>query len=144
MSTIPQRADLVQVVVVEDNADDALLTMRALSKLKPAVSVKLVRDGAEALELLVGNGACRPQLIFLDLKLPKVHGLEVLRLLREDPASRKIPVVVLTSSDDPRDIAKAKEFGAERYIRKPIDWELYANAICEVAETLLSSVSCGL
>lgn len=137
-----QDGRLIQIVVVEDNSDDALMTLRALKKLKPAPVVKLVRDGQEALKELLGVSASRPDVVFLDLKLPKVHGLEVLRTLREDPDAKSIPVVVLTSSDDPSDIARATELGANEYIRKPIDWEEYATQLVQAAERYIKSFAC--
>ena len=143
MAIEQQRGEPILIVVVEDNSDDVFMTMRALRKLSPSPTIKLVRDGAEAVECLIGDGACHPEMVFLDLKLPKVHGLEILRLMREDPIARSIPVVVLTSSDDPKDIATAKELGASEYIRKPIDWLEYAHLLCVAAEKFMSSGACG-
>ena len=142
MELAKEKQGSVQIVVVEDDSDDALMTMRALKKLNPPPTIKLVRDGREALDLLTGEDALVPELVFLDLKLPKVHGLEVLRLLRENEATRSIPVAVLTSSDDPKDIARATQFGANEYIRKPIDWEEYSQALCSAAEKYIKSSVC--
>jgi two-component system response regulator len=142
MAITEQYVGSVQIVVVEDNPDDALMTMRALRKLNPEPNVKLVRDGSDALAVLVGEGACCPELIFLDLKLPKVHGLEVLRLLRADPKASAIPVVILTSSDDPSDIAQAKQLGANQFVSKPIDWDQYSRLVREAAVKYLQLVVC--
>ena len=128
-----------QIVVVEDTLDDAEMTMRALSQCIPAPTSTLARDGSEALELLTGEEACRPDLIFLDLKLPKVSGLELLRILKESPDTRATPAVVLTSSDEPGDIAKATALGADEYILKPMNWEEYAEVICQVVSKYLPS-----
>ncbi len=128
------------ILVVEDSSDDARMTIRALTKLDTSPTIKLVRDGSEALEALVGQDACRPELIFLDLKLPKVHGFEVLRELRNNPNTREIPIVVLTSSDDPKDIAKAAELGATEYLCKPMDWTHYTRVVCQAAAKYLTSI----
>jgi len=119
------------------------MTMRALGRLNPPPTIKLVRDGSEALEDLVGSKSLKPEMVFLDLKLPKVHGLEVLKAVRSDPETQNTVVVILTSSDDPNDIARAKQLGANEYIRKPIDWEEYVHLLCAAAEKYLKSSVCN-
>jgi two-component system, response regulator len=116
------------IVLVEDNADDELLTVRALAKVKFANDVIVVRDGVEALEYFFGKGdeppraANQPHLILLDLKLPRVDGLEVLKALRTDERTVSHPVVVLTSSSEPSDLKEAYRLGANSYIQKPVDF----------------------
>lgn len=124
------------ILLVEDNPDDELLTLRALKKDKIASKVVVARDGAEALDYLFATGvyadrdpAETPDLILLDLKLPKVDGLEVLRHIRADERTRFLPVVVLTSSDEQRDIMACYDLGANSYIRKPVDFTQFAEAI---------------
>jgi two-component system response regulator len=134
-----QELKTVSVIVVEDSPDDAHMTLRALSRLGRPPVVTLVRDGEEALRLLVGPTAARPDMIFLDLKLPKVHGLDVLRELRQDPRTSGVPVVILTSSDLPSDIARASELGASEYICKPMDPEQYVHMVCGAVEKHLWS-----
>lgn len=124
------------ILLVEDNADDEALTLRALNKSKVANKIIIARDGAEALDYLfcMGNYADRdpfdlPQVILLDLKLPKVDGLEVLRRVRSDPRTRMLPVVVLTSSKEEQDLVNAYSSGANSYVRKPVDFNQFVTAI---------------
>lgn len=125
-------ADGVEILLVEDNANDAELTLRALKQRNLANQVHLCRDGAEAVEFFAdGNGAV-PKVVLLDLKLPKVDGLEVLRRLKGSARTRSIPVVVLTSSREEPDIEKAYELGANSYIVKPVDFEAFARAVSDV------------
>jgi CheY-like chemotaxis protein len=120
----------VEVLLVEDSEDDAELTIRALRKHKLANSLHHVEDGIEALEfLLSGASPPRPRVILLDLKLPKVDGIEVLRRLREDERTRNIPVVVLTSSKEDRDLQEAYRLGANSYIVKPVDFAKFADVV---------------
>jgi two-component system response regulator len=123
------------ILLVEDNPDDEALTLRAFEKSRVCNRVVVVRDGVEALDYLFARGryAARPeglpQLILLDLKLPKLDGLEVLRQLRDDERTRLAPVVILTSSLEERDLAESYSLGANSYIRKPVDFEQFTEAI---------------
>jgi DNA-binding response OmpR family regulator len=116
------------ILLVEDDPDHELLTIRALKKSNIVNEVRVARDGAEALDALFGPGASRPQLVLLDLKLPKVEGLEVLRRIREDETTRMLPVVVLTSSDEERDVVRSYKLGVNSYIRKPVNFTDFAEA----------------
>ena len=123
------------ILLVEDNRDDEALTLRALRKNRITNEVVVVRDGAEALEYLFGTGryegrdtTVMPDLILLDLKLPKVDGLEVLRRLRADQGTRSLPVVILTSSAEEQDVLKGYGLGANSYIRKPVDFDEFTEA----------------
>jgi hypothetical protein len=115
------------ILLVEDNPVDVELTLRALARRKLINPVSVARDGEEALAFLPrwANGEPRPVVILLDLKLPRVHGLEVLAQLKTNPVSRDIPVVVLTSSAEDRDVAAAYQLGANSYIVKPVDFEKF-------------------
>jgi len=124
------------ILLVEDNPNDELLTLRALQKEHLTNEVIVVRDGAEALDYLFGTGPFAgqhqrnmPQLVLLDLKLPKVDGLEVLRRLRDDPRTRRLPVVILTSSNEEKDLVTSYNYGANSYIRKPVDFEQFTEAV---------------
>ncbi|MGE5375035.1 MAG: response regulator [Bacteroidota bacterium] len=124
------------ILLVEDNADDEALTLRALNKNKIANRIVVVRDGAEALDYLFATGTYTnrdpfeiPQVILLDLKLPKVDGLEVLRRLRSDPRTHMLPVVILTSSKEEQDMLKAYSLGVNSYVRKPVDFNQFVEAI---------------
>ena len=116
------------ILLVEDDPDHELLTIRALQKSKIANDVRVARDGAEAIELLFGADPIKPQVILLDLKLPKVEGLEVLRRIRESAETRMLPVVVLTSSDEERDLVRSYQIGVNSYIRKPVNFSDFAEA----------------
>ncbi len=121
------------VLLVEDNADDVELTLRAFEKNKISNRVVVAEDGAEALEYLFGvgpDGAPRPlpEVVLLDLKLPKVDGLEVLRRIRETPRTRLLPVVVLTSSNEERDMVQSYRLGANSYVRKPVEFGEFLEA----------------
>ena len=124
------------ILLVEDNAMDEELTLRTLTKHNMANEVVVARDGAEALDYLLCTGphAGRdptdvPQVVLLDLKLPKVDGLEVLRRMRADERTRVVPVVVLTSSDEERDLIDSYRLGANSYIRKPVDFGEFSEAV---------------
>jgi CheY-like chemotaxis protein len=116
------------ILLVEDDPDHELLTIRALKKSNVANTIRVARDGAEAIDLLLGDEAVRPQVILLDLKLPKVDGLEVLRRIRENESTRMLPVVVLTSSDEERDVVRSYQLGVNSYIRKPVNFTDFAEA----------------
>jgi len=123
------------VLLVEDNPDDELLTLRAFKKNNISNDVVVARDGAEALAYLFCEGvhASRPpelpEMVLLDLKLPKIDGLEVLRRLRADPRTALLPVVVLTSSKQEEDLLKSYELGANSYVRKPVEFEAFLHAV---------------
>ena len=123
------------ILLVEDNPDDVTLTLRALKKNNIGNDVVVARDGVEALEYLFGTGRhsgrdpSLPQVVLLDLKLPKLDGLEVLRRLRADERTRLLPVVILTSSDEERDIASGYGLGANSYVRKPVDFSAFTKAV---------------
>jgi two-component system response regulator len=126
----------VDILLVEDNPQDVELTLRALKKHNLANRVQVARDGAEALELIFGDNP-EPlmnnlKVILLDLKLPKVDGLEVLRKLKENPKSRAIPVVVLTSSHEDQDIQACYALGVNSYVVKPVDFDNFAQAVAEL------------
>ncbi len=120
------------ILLVEDNPDDVELTMRALKKNRIATEVVVVRHGAEALDFLFASGAYSgrnadvlPDLVLLDLKLPKVDGLEVLRRIRADPRTQVMPVVVLTLSNEEQDVREAYRLGVNSYVRKPVDFDRF-------------------
>jgi two-component system response regulator len=122
------------IVLVEDNEDDIVLTRRALSQNKIGNPLVIARDGAEALELLLGaNGhSVNPALILLDLQLPKVDGLTVLKRLRDDPRTKLTPVVVLTSSKAEQDVVAGYNLHANSYIRKPVDFDQFTEAVRQI------------
>lgn len=121
------------ILLVEDRPDDVQLTLRALRRIKVANEVVIARDGVEALEaLLPSTGrppAALPAVVLLDLKLPRIDGLEVLRRIRADDRTRRLPVVVLTSSREEEDLAKSYDLGANSYIRKPVDFTQFVDAV---------------
>jgi two-component system response regulator len=124
------------ILLVEDTSDDEVLTLRALKRNKIINKVMVTRDGVEALDYLFGTGAhagrdmnVMPAVILLDLKLPKVNGLEVLRRIRADERSRFIPVVILTSSREEQDLVNSYSLGANSYIRKPVDFVQFTEAM---------------
>lgn len=124
------------ILLVEDNPDDEALTLRALAKNNIKNEVVVARDGAEALDYLFATGAyasrdtsTMPQVTLLDLKLPKVDGLEVLRRIRADKRTRCLPVVILTSSNEEKDLINGYSLGANSYIRKPVDFGQFIEAV---------------
>jgi len=128
--------DTKTILLVEDNPDDRTLTMRALRQQRIANEVVTVEDGVEAIEYLSGTGRFAgrdteelPSLVLLDLKLPRVDGLEVLRFIRGTARTRLLPVVVLTSSNEERDLVASYSVGANSYIRKPVDFEQFTEAV---------------
>ena len=126
--------DTDPIVLVEDNEDDIVLTRRALSRNKIGNPLVVARDGAEALELLLGaNGASiNPAIILLDLQLPKVDGLSVLKRLRADPRTTLTPIVVLTSSKAEQDVVAGYNLRANSYIRKPVDFDQFTEAVRQI------------
>ena len=123
------------ILLVEDNADDVELTLRAFRKSKILNEIVVVTDGVQALDYVFAEGAhagrnleANPAVILLDLKLPKIGGLEVLRRLRADERTRRIPVVVLTSSNEERDILSSYDLGANSFVRKPVDFAQFVEA----------------
>jgi two-component system, response regulator len=133
------RINRTDVLVVEDNPDDLELTLRALVRQDSACQTAVARDGEEALDFLFMRGAFAgrspepPRLILLDLKLPKVNGIEVLKQLKEDPRTRSIPIVIFTSSREHRDLASTYLCGANSYIQKPVDFEEFRDTIKALA-----------
>ncbi len=128
--------DSIEILLVEDNPNDVELALHALKKNKLANHIHVARDGAEALDFLFGTGKYAdrhinrpPKVILLDLKLPKVDGLEVLKRIKGDERTRAIPVVVLTSSREERDIVESYRLGVNSYITKPVDFEQFTEAV---------------
>ena len=125
----------LEILLVEDDPNDVELTLHAFKENNLTNHVEVVRDGAEALEFLfregvyAGRGGQHPEVILLDLKLPKVDGLEVLRRLKADPRTQAIPVVILTSSRHERDVVGSYETGANSYIVKPVDFEQFTDVV---------------
>ena len=129
----------IEILLVEDNKNDAELTMRILSKNNIANNIIHLKDGASALDFLFGKGEAenrdiknQPRLILLDLKMPKVDGLEVLEKIKADDLTKKIPVVMLTSSKEHPDVAKAYALGANSYIVKPVEFDDFVKVIKEL------------
>jgi CheY-like chemotaxis protein len=128
----------VEILLVEDSDTDLELTLRALKKANVTNHIEVARDGAEALGFLFGEGAYagraidNPRLVLLDLKLPKVDGLEVLRAIKQNPKTRTIPVVVLTSSHEQKDIVESYDLGVNSYIVKPVEFDGFMAAVTEL------------
>ncbi|MGB7600031.1 MAG: response regulator [Candidatus Sulfotelmatobacter sp.] len=128
--------DAVEILLVDDSPEDVELTIRALRRHKIANDIEVVEDGAEALDFLFCRGAYQqrkfphpPKLILLDLKLPKVDGLEVLRAMRADERTKTIPVVILTSSKEQKDLITGYNLGVNAFVQKPVDFEQFGEAI---------------
>jgi CheY-like chemotaxis protein len=124
------------ILLVEDDPDDVKLTLKALQKSRVANTVEVVWDGVEAIDYLFATGkfagrdrSVKPQLILLDLKMPKMDGLEVLRRIRSDERTKLLPVVILTTSTEDRDRIESYKLGANSYIRKPVDFQQFADAV---------------
>ena len=124
------------ILLVEDNLSDVDLTRRALARNRIVNDLMVVNDGQSALDYLLGEGAhagrdisSQPALTLLDLKLPKLDGIEVLRRLRADPRTRRLPIVILTSSKEQEDLATSYDLGANSYIRKPVDFHQFVEAV---------------
>ena len=129
----------VDILLVEDNPHDAELTLRALSKQRLANRVHHVMDGEQALDFIFASGAyagrtdlARPKIVLLDLKLPKVDGLQVLRKMKSDPKIRTVPVVVMTSSKEERDVIESYNLGVNSYVVKPVDFDQFTKAVQEL------------
>jgi two-component system response regulator len=127
------------IMLVEDNPDDEELTLRALRKASIANNVFVARDGQEALDFLFGTGQhagreplTMPAVVLLDLKLPKLDGIDVLQRMRADPRTRLVPVVVLTSSSEDEDMLRSYQSGANSYVRKPIEFSEFAHAVTQL------------
>lgn len=124
------------ILLVEDNPDDELLTLRAIKKNNIANEVVVARDGAEALDYLFAQGSYAgrdasdiPEVVLLDLKLPKIDGLEVLERIRRHERTKLLPVVILTSSKEEQDLVRSYSLGANSYVRKPVDFDQFAEAV---------------
>lgn len=135
----------IELLLVEDNPQDLELALRALRKASLANHIQVARDGTEALDFVFGTGVFAgrtitdgPKVIVLDLKLPKVDGLEVLRRIKGDPRTKAIPVVVLTSSKEQRDVVESYQLGVNSYIVKPVNFERFAEAVREVGRYWLT------
>ena len=129
----------IEILLVEDNVHDAELTIRALKRRHLANKLIHVKDGAEALDFVFGTGSYAgrdaslyPKVILLDLKLPKLDGLEVLRAIKADQRTRTIPVVVMTSSQEQRDVVKSYQLGTNSYVVKPVDFDSFSQAVSEL------------
>jgi two-component system response regulator len=123
----------IDIILVEDNPDDARLTIRALKKRNLANNLLHLWDGEEAIQYLTQNQHNNlPKLILLDLKMPKIDGIEVIQYLKKDTLLKSIPIVVLTSSKENNDIKKSYELGANAYIVKPVDFEKFTRAVSEI------------
>ncbi|MFI5253003.1 MAG: response regulator [Bacteroidota bacterium] len=129
----------VEILVIEDNPYDSELTLRALKKNNLSNNVIVLSDGAQALDFLFAEGAYSnrsvertPKLILLDLKLPKINGLEVLKRIKSDPRTQSTPVVVLSSSQEDRDIVESYKLGVNSYITKPVEFEKFFKAVSEL------------
>ncbi len=129
----------IEIILVEDSMEDADLIMRSLKKNNLSNSVIHLKDGAEALDFMFAKGAYssrnildKPKVVLLDLKMPKVDGLQVLRELKSDPRTKSIPVVIMTSSREDRDIIESHELGANSYVVKPVSFENFAKAVADL------------
>lgn len=124
-------AEEIDILLVEDNPNDAELTLRALRKSDIGARLAIARDGAEALEYLLSDRP-KPKVVFLDLKLPKIDGIEVLRRVRADDRAHSIPVVVLTSSQEERDINECYKLGVNSYVVKPVEFDKFYKAVADL------------
>jgi len=129
----------LEILLVEDNLHDAELTIRVLKRRHLANQLIHLKDGAEALDFVFGTGPYagrdirqHPKVMLLDLKLPKVDGLEVLRAIKSDPRTRAIPVVVMTSSEEQRDMVESYQLGVNSYVVKPVDFDSFSKAVSEL------------
>ena len=129
----------IEILLVEDSPYDAELTIRELTRRNLANKLVHLKDGAEALEFIFGTGAYagrdtsqHPKVMLLDLKLPRVDGLEVLRAMKSDPRTRTIPVVIMTSSQEQRDVVESYHLGVNSYVVKPVDFDQFSKAVAEL------------
>lgn len=129
----------IEILLIEDNPHEAELAIRSLKKNNLANTLKHIDDGAEALDFIFANGAYadrefspNPKLIILDLKLPKVDGLEILRQIKNDPKTRSIPVTILTSSQEEKDVIESYKLGVNSYIVKPVNFESFSKAVADL------------
>ena len=133
---------MVRILLVEDNPDDVDIARRALKKTLPAHELTVKRDGQEAVDYLIGDGGLDggppPDLILLDLNLPKVNGIEVLQRIKQDHKASRIPVIMLTASERDEDIAQSYKLGSNTYISKPVQYADFLHAIEVIAEYWLS------
>jgi CheY-like chemotaxis protein len=126
------------ILLAEDRADDQLLVKRALMHKNIGNPLLIANDGVEALDFLFGTGAraavgpIRPAVVLLDLKMPRIDGLEVLQRVRGSPATRNLPIVMMTSSDEDKDLVRSYDLGVNSYIRKPVDFSAFADAIAQI------------
>lgn len=131
-------AEVQNILLVEDNAHDVELTLAAFAEHKLANHVDVVRDGAEALDYLyrrgayAGRDARHPAFVLLDLKMPKVDGLEVLRVVKQDEALKTVPIIMLTSSREERDLVESYRLGVNAYVVKPVDFQAFMNAVRQI------------
>lgn len=124
--------EYVEILLAEDNPEDAEMTLRALKRNNLANKVRWVKDGAEALEYLFDAGNRPPKLVLLDIKMPKVDGIEVLRRLKAEAATQKIPVVVMTSSNEERDVVESYRLGVNSYIVKPVQFDAFMETVAKI------------
>jgi len=117
------------IALIEDNADDEALTLRALKKHGIANDIVVLRDGVEALAFLLSPDKALPDLVLLDLNLPRIYGLEMLQRLRAEPRTELLPIVILTSSNEERDLLEGYRLGANSYVRKPVDFIQFSEAV---------------
>ena len=133
-----ENKNLIEIILVDDNPNDAELAIRALKKHNMANKMVHLKDGAEALEFIFGKNdsvealVVQPKLILLDIKMPKVDGIEVLRKLKSDSRTKKIPVVVMTSSQEGKDMVESYNLGVNAYVVKPLDFHEFANTVKEI------------
>ncbi len=129
-----QSIERTDILLVEDNPNDVELTLHAFKSANLANTIHVARDGVEAIEFLFGNGSTMPKLVLLDLKLPRIDGHEVLKRIKGDPRTSSIPVVVLTSSAEEKDVMKTYRTGANSYIVKPVDFDQFTESVRDIGK----------